>query len=185
MDLATPTEASIIKRCIKGDRKSQYILYNKYKVYLYGLCLRYAKNQEEAQDMLQEGFYLILRDIKNFSGKSSLKTWISRVMVNSCLMHIRKYRKIEFQSIEEEQLENLNVAEDIFQKMDRANAVIHLIQKLPISYQTVFNLRAMEGYSFKEIAKQLNIKEATLRSHYLRARKLLQTFLGKELKNNE
>lgn len=177
-------EAALIKACIKGNRKAQYTLYERHKTYLYGLCLRYAKTPQEAQDILQEGFFRILKDINQFSGKSTLQTWMRKVMVNSALMHIRKFRKIEFSVLEVEKLENVKLSEDTFQIMDRANAVIHLIQKLPLSYQTVFNLRAMEGYSFKEISQQLNTNEATLRSHYLRARKQLQEILNKEFKKN-
>lgn len=176
-------EAQLIKGCIQGNRKSQYLLYEQYKTYLYGICLRYAKTPHEAQDILQEGFFRILKDIKQFSG-TSLKAWMRKVMVNSALMHIRKYRKIEFSVLEVEKLENTKLSEDTFKIKDRANAVIHLIQQLPLSYQTVFNLRAMEGYSFKEIAQQLDANEATLRSHYLRARKQLQVILDKELKDN-
>ncbi len=176
---------SIIKGCIKGDRQAQYTLYNGYKIYLFGVCMRYARHRQEAQDMLQEGFILIFRDMKSFSGKSNIKTWMNRVMVNSCLMHIRKFRKIEFSDIENDRLENIHFTKDVFQEMDRANAIIHLIQQLPVAHQTVFNLRAMEGYSFKEISQQLDINEATLRSHYARARKQLQKFLDKEFKGNE
>ncbi len=185
MALNPDIEASVIQGCTKGDRSSQYTLYNGYKTYLYGICMRYARNADEAADMLQEGFYLILRDIGKFTGNSALKTWMSRVMVNSCLMHIRKFRKIQFSTLETDQLERIDCSEDVFSKKDRADAIIHLIRKLPTSYQTVFNMRAMEGYSFREISEQLNQNEATLRSHYLRARQQLQNFLAKEFKGNE
>ncbi len=178
------TETALIKACIKGNRKAQFSLYGQYKTYLYGICLRYAKSPQEAQDILQEGFFSILRDIKQFSGQSPLRAWMRKVMVNAALMHIRKHRKIEFSALEVDKLDHIHYSEDTFQIMDRANAVIHLIQQLPVSYQTVFNLRAMEGYSFREISQQLGANEATLRSHFLRARKQLQQILNKELNKN-
>ncbi len=161
--------------CIAGDRKAQYALYKRYKLDLYGVCLRYARNRQDAEDILQEGFYKIFKDLAKYSGKGSLEGWMRKVVVNTALMHIRKYRAKEMNTIE--------LATDHYQHLDNGDflkheqngdRIIYLIQQLPAMYQTVFNLRAIEEYPFKDIAQMLELKEATVRSHYLRARKSLQ-----------
>lgn len=87
------------------DRKAQKKLYEMYRVYLYGACMRYANNSMEAEDILQERFYRILKDLKQFKASSSLKTWMSKVMVNSALMYIRKHRKIKLSEFDDEAFE--------------------------------------------------------------------------------
>lgn len=178
------TEQQLIRACLRGDRQAQYGLYQKYKVYLFGICMRYAKSREEAEDILQEGFYRILKDLKQYSGEAPLQAWMRKVMVNSALMHLRKYHKIKYTFLENETSEHYLPADTSLVNSDRAMAIIQLIQKLPIAQQTVFNLRAIDGYSFREIAQQIEVKEATIRSHYLRARKKLQSLLKKELNND-
>jgi len=177
-------EQKLIKACIKRDRKAQHQLYNQYKVYLFGVCTRYAKSRVEAEDILQEGFYKILKDLKQWSGEGELRAWMRRVVVNTALMHIRKYRKMEFSDIEDIALDHPKLLDLSFSQQDRADAVIRMIQSLPDPYQTVFNLRAIEGYSFKEMAEKLGHNEATLRSHYLRARNKLQGVLKAELEDS-
>lgn len=146
--------------------------------------MRYAKSRSEAEDMLQEGFYRILKDLKQFSGDGDLRAWMRRVMINSALMYIRKYHKISYAELEIELTDESLLADMSLFYGDRSKAIIHLIRQLPISQQTVFNLRAIDGYSFKEIAEKMGTKEATLRSHFLRARTKLQSLLKKELNEN-
>lgn len=170
----------LVWACLRDDRQAQYELYQRYKVYLFGVCMRYAKNRAEAEDILQEGFYKILRDLRQYNRQVALQSWMRKVIVNTALMHIRKHHKLQFESVETiPELQQLTVDNSLLET-NRANAIIQLIQQLPIAQQTVFNLRAIEGYSFKEIAQQLQINEATLRSHYRRARLQLQQLLQKE-----
>lgn len=174
-------EQKLVAACLRKDRRAQHQMYSKHKVFLYGVCLRYSKTQPEAEDILQEGFFKIFRDMHQWSGEGKIRAWMRKVMVNTALMHIRKYRKISFVNQEEILLNSLKLADLSLTQKHRADAVISMIQSLPDPYQTVFNLRAIEGYSFREIAEQLEINEATLRSHYLRARTKLQAVLQKEL----
>lgn len=164
-----------LNACIAGDSKAQYALYESYKKQCFGICLRYAKNQQDAEDMLQEGFYKVFKDIKQYSGKGNFAGWLRKIMINTALMHIRKYRKRELKTIELSQLQCDNLADPDFSKREKeGDLIIYLIQQLPTIYQTVFNLRAIEEYSFKEISVMLGINASTVRSHYLRARKALQ-----------
>jgi len=152
-----------------------------HKVYLFGVCMRYTRSRAEAEDMLLEGFYRILKDLKQYSNTSNLKAWMRKVMINSCLMHIRKHRKMHFSELTDNHIESYAPTDLSLMNSDRAKAIIALIRELPISHQTVFNLKAVDGYSFKEISKMLDINEATLRSHFLRARTKLQHLLNSEL----
>lgn len=179
-----PSENHLLRACRRGDRQAQFKLYQQFKVYLFGICMRYGKSREEAEDILQEGFYRILKDLKQYRGQGPLQAWMRKVMVNTALMHLRKFHKINYTFLEKEVVENTLPADTTLQYSDRANAIIQLIQSLPLVQQTVFNLRAIDGYSFKEIAQQTGAKEATLRSHYLRARTKLQSLLRKELNND-
>lgn len=171
----------IIEGCLKGDRIFQKQLYNQYKVFLFGVCMRYAQNKTEAEDILSEGFYKILKDLHQFSGNASLQSWMRKVMVNTALMHIRKYRRIKYSDFDEIQEKKQSQPDYSLFESNRAQAIIAMIHELPLPQQTIFNLRAMDGYSFKEISTQLEINESTVRSHYLRARKKLQFLLQKEL----
>ncbi len=177
----TDSNKKLIRQCIRGQRNAQNLLYNQHKVFLFGICMRYAKDRAEAQDILQEGFYKILKDLKQYNQVGPLQAWMRKVMVNTALMYIRKYRKVNYVEWEDFTHQKVKGSDISLMSEDRSKAIIHLIRNLPSSYQTVFNLRAIEGYSFKEIAQMLEANEATLRSHYLRARTALQEMLKKEL----
>ncbi len=164
----------LVRACLRGDDRAQRQFYDRHKVKMYGLCLRFASSQAEAEDMLMEGFYKVFRDLRQFNGQCPLEAWVRKVVVNSALMHLRKKNRQLFAdtaldeipddiAINEDPLEHLNV-----------KAVIALIQQLPIGFRTVFNLYAIEGYSHKEIAAQLGISESTSRSQYTRAKTTLQ-----------
>ena len=143
--------------------------------------MRYGKSKYEAEDMLQESFYKILRDLKQYRHEVPFQAWIRRVTINSCLMYIRKYKKLTYTELFETEADSAVGFDIELMTSNRAKAIIHLIQTLPENQQTVFNLKGIDGYSFAEISSMLDIKEATLRSHYLRARKRLQNLLNKEL----
>lgn len=178
------TEYQIIQACLVGDRKAQSQLYELHKVYLFGLCQRYAKSRVEAEDMLIEGFYKVLKDLKHFKGDGDLRAWMRKVVVNTALMYIRKYRKVTYTELDQDVVEESKGFDYSMLEKERAQAIIALLQKLPPAQQLVFNLRAIDGYSFKEIASMTENNEATLRSHFLRARKQLQKFLTKETLGN-
>ncbi len=172
---------NLIKSCIKGDRRAQAKLYREHSVFLFGVAMRYAKDKSEAEDILQEGFYRILKDLKNWSQKAPLEAWMRKVMINSALMYLRKYRKMEFEQIMDIENTILEISDLSFEEKERANAVIRMIQSLPDPYQTIFNMKAIDGFSYQEISENLGVNENTLRSLYLRARNKLKIILQKEL----
>jgi RNA polymerase sigma factor (sigma-70 family) len=174
------TEEEIIKGCKAGDRQSQKALYTRFSAKMYGVCLRYSKNREEAEDLLQDGFVKVFHNIQQYAGAGSFEGWIRRIMVNTALEFLRR-KKLEFSSfdvldVEDSSFEN---APEAFSKI-ALNDLLTFIQQMPRGYQTVFNLFAIEGYSHKEIGEMLNISEGTSRSQLARARQILQ----EKLKDN-
>lgn len=170
-------DRDLIEGCIKGDRKMQQELYNRFAPKMYGVCLRYASNAEEAEDILQEGFIKVFKKIESFRGDGSFEGWIRRIFVNTAIEHYRK--KIYLQPItdtEENTVEGnyLNVLDHLAEK-----DIIHLVQQLSPGYRTVFNMYVVEGYTHKQIAEILGISEGTSKSQLSRAKMILQEMVKK------
>lgn len=176
--MANQTDKMLVAACLKGDSKAQKQLYDTYSVKMYGLCLRYAKDHAEAEDMLQEGFFRVFTRLHQFAGTGALGGWIRRVMINTSLKYLQKQRRHFFAPEDLAKVsETRESAEaNVFSQFG-AEAIIGMIQQLPTGYRTIFNLYAIEGYSHKEIAEQMEISESTSRSQYARAKKLLRTKL--------
>ncbi len=169
-------EAHIIKGCIAGDRTAQYQLYQMFSRDVMGLCMRYAKDRAEAEDMMQEGFIKIYGDLYQYRPIGALGAWIRRVVINSCLRYIRKRKKLVFNEYSDESIQRMETNEDVVSDMS-AKELVQLVQQLPDGYRTVFNLYVIEGYSHKEIAEQLDISVNTSKSQLSRAKSYLRNLL--------
>ncbi len=162
-----------------GRKTDQYRLYALHAKKMFGICLRYAANHEEAQDVLQEGFIKVFQNLPSYQAKGSLEGWIRRIIVNTA---IEKYRgKMYHLSMDdiahqEVAINHYNQAADMLHAKD----ILALVQKLPVQYRLVFNLYALEGFSHKEISEKLKISESTSRSNLTRARMILKDKLNKE-----
>ena len=150
---------------------------------MYGLCLRYMKHREEAEDVLQEGFFKVYEQLEQFKGDGPLGGWIRKVMVNTCLMKLRSQRRLVFPDQSLEYLPEAQHPGEDFMGEERAEQVIRLIQQLPSGYQTVFNLYAIEGFAHHEIAQKLGLAEGTVRSQYVRAKAALKKLLEQQMMN--
>jgi RNA polymerase sigma factor (sigma-70 family) len=165
-------ERTLIDKCLKGDQRSQRELFDKYAPKMYTVCLRYSKNSDEAQDVLQESFIKVFNKLNVYQGNGSFEGWIRRITVNTALDSIRKNLKFQDNStiddhsyrIEQETFHADGLEEEDLMKM---------IAVMPVGYRVVFNMFAIEGFSHKEIAEQLNISENTSKSQYSRARAYL------------
>ena len=138
-----------------------------------GVCMRYADRYEEAQDIVQDGFIKVFKKIETFTGKGSLEGWIRRIMVNTALDHLRRTKAERFNVSVDDVEFKLKDKQEIIASM-QADDLLKIIRTLPVGYRTVFNMYAIEGYTHKEIAKELDISENTSKSQYSRARALLQ-----------
>ena len=166
------SELDMIEGCKKGDRQAQKLLYDRFSGKMYALCCRYVKDKMEAEDVFVTAFTKILDRIDQYKSEGSFEGWIRRVIVNESLSYLRRnksmYIETDIEAADHEpnydRLENHLEAQDLLQ----------VISELPSGYKIVFNLFAIDGYSHKEISKQLGINENTSKSQLSRARSLLQ-----------
>ncbi len=172
-------DPQLVKGCIDGDPVSQKKLYERFSKKMMGVCLRYADNYEDAQDILQEGLIKVFKNIDSFKGSGSLEGWIRRIVVNTALATYRTSNPLRLSKGSEE-LEYIPAADDDILGSISVKDLLNIIRKLPSGYRVVFNLYAIEGYSHKEIAEQLDITESTSKSQYSRARSLLQKIIQSE-----
>lgn len=167
----------IIKGCKSGDRKAQEQLYATFASRLFGVCLRYASDHSEAEDMMQNGFIRIFRSIHKYKGEGAFEGWLVRVMVNQAIDQYRRRLKIDHVHIDEP--EAMELVQELHDPMDIEH-LLHMITSLPEKYRLVFNLYAIEGFSHQEIAQKLNITEGTSKSQLSRARKWLREKIQNE-----
>jgi len=167
----------LIESCKSNNRDAQYKLYSLLSGKMFAVCLRYAKNREAAEDLLQEGFVKVFVNIDKFRGEGSFEGWVLRIIVNTAVEHYRKSTKM---------YPVMNV-DDINKDIPWADTgdeleledLMKMIDKLSHGYKTVFNLYVVEGFSHKEIGEMLEISEGTSKSQLARARYLLMDMVKK------
>jgi RNA polymerase sigma-70 factor (ECF subfamily) len=144
-----------------------------------GVCYRFAKNREDAEDMLQEGFIKVFTQLHQYRNEGALEGWIRRIIVHTCINILKKNKKFS-ESVDLIHAHSIHVKEDMIPSIMQAKQVVECIRLLPLGYRTVLNLYAIEGYSHKEISKMLEIEESTSRSQYTRAKAMLEEILVKK-----
>ena len=166
------TEEELINGCRKGKASAQRGMYDRLSPKMLGVCLRYIKDREEAEHVMIGGIVKVFEKLDQFKGEGSFEGWVRRIIVNDCLMYIRKNRNMSLETDIDSVSEspNLGAMDDMLQAED----LMKLINELPVGYGTVFNLYAIEGYNHAEISKMLGINENTSKSQLSRARKWLQ-----------
>lgn len=173
------SDEELINGCIKGKRKAQEDLYAKYSSRMYPIALRYSKMQQEAEDILQEAFLKVFKNIKAFRQDSSLAYWIKRIVINTALNHQRSklylYPMVDVGDLKNQHGPDITISNFSYKEL------LEMIRRLPTGCQVIFNLYAIEGFKHHEIASQLNISEGTSKSQYARAKSLLQKWI---LENN-
>jgi RNA polymerase sigma factor (sigma-70 family) len=179
----TMTDEELVKGCIDKKPIAQQQLYDRFSRKMFGVCLRYTEDRDEAQDILQNGFIKVFENIETFKASGSLEGWIRRIMVNTALNNYRQNKaaklKVDLDSVDY----MLEGSDKVDGALD-AKELLKVIQTLPAGFRAVFNMFAIEGYSHKEIAEQLNISEGTSKSQYSRARAYLQKMLTSEKKTD-
>lgn len=169
---------TVILECKKNNERAQKLIFDQYSKIMMTICIRYLKQWEDAEECMLSGFQKFFASIHlyNYSNEAGLTAYIKKIMVNECLMHLRK-RQYPFTNINDDCIiENAN--ENIFNKLS-ADELLNIILKLPTGYRTVFNLSIIEDYSHKEIAGILNISEGTSKSQLSKARQMLQKMITK------
>lgn len=166
---------NLIEGCVKKDRKSQKELYKLYYGYALRICLRYAKNKDEAIEVVNDGFMKVFMHIARYQVEQSFNSWLSTIMINTAIDHYRKRIK----QLEMEELNEQHQVEDRENILSNINYedLIKLVQKLSYAYRTVFNLFAIDGYTHEEISKLLHISVGSSKSNLFKARENLKKML--------
>ena len=167
-------EKELIKACKRQDRKAQKQLYDQYAPLLFGICKRYVKSQEDAEDVLLEAFYKIFSKIDQFNDQGSFEGWMRRITVNEALMFLRKTKNLRL-SVEPQEY-HLKTEVTIEDEL-AADDILKLLEQLPTGYRTVFNLYVLEGFKHREIADILEISINTSKSQLIMAKKRLQELI--------
>jgi len=162
----------LIKDCLKHKKEAQRELYNLYAAPMLGVCYRYTKSLEDAEDVLQEGFIKVFAKLDQFKHDGELGAWIRRIMVTTAINYLQKHSRYKKQmQVDDMKLHPVSV-ENPEINLDTKD-LIELIVQLPTGYQTIFNLVAIEGYDQVEVSKMLGMNINTVRSQYSRARAML------------
>ncbi len=173
------TESDLISGCLDGNRRMQEELYRRFSPRMYAVCLRYAGNAEEAEDILQEGFIKVYKKLGSFRGEGSFEGWIRRIFVNTAIEHFRRKRYLQPVTEKEESTVEgtyLSVLDELAER-----DILDLIRELSPGYRTVFNMYVVEGYTHKEIGEIMGISEGTSKSQLSRAKVILQEMVKKHI----
>ncbi|MFN8252044.1 MAG: sigma-70 family RNA polymerase sigma factor [Ferruginibacter sp.] len=173
------TEELLLAGCLKNNAAAQEALYNRFSPRMLGVCYRFAKNREDAEDMLQEGFIKVFTQIHQYRNEGALEGWIRRIIVHTCINNLKKNKKFA-DSLDIIHAKSIHINEELIPSIMQAKQVVECIRMLPIGYRTVLNLYAVEGYPHKDIAAMLDIEESTSRSQYTRAKAMLEEILVKK-----
>lgn len=178
-------EKSLIKACAKGDQKAHRELYEKYGPQIMGLCMRYAGNREDAEEIFHDCLIKVYKNLANFKFESSLKTWISRIGINTALDFLRKRKKTLFLShisYYDQEIVDTDIPAEISLEAETA---MKLLKTLPVNQQVIINLFIIEEMSHKEIASQLGISEEASRVQLSRAKKVLSNIINSRIPTNQ
>jgi len=162
------TEELLIEGCKKGDRASQKFLYDKYKDRFFGICIRYVKIRDAAEDVLMESFLSIFSNIDKFKGTGSFEGWMRKIVINNSINAYRKYIiERNVLSIDEQ---NYFDIEDKIVDTEDSETLLKMLNTLTLVNKIVFNLHEIDGYKHKDIAKLLDISITASKSRLINAK---------------
>ena len=182
MDFVLPfnySEKEFIDACVRNERWAQKRLYEEHYSQMMGVCLRYARNEHDALDILQEGFIKVFRNITKYQPGTTLAAWIRRIMVNTAIDYYRKNIRRRTEDLDTAYESKSMDADAISQCSEKE--ILEAVQQLTPAYRVVFNLYVIEGYSHKEIAELMEITESTSRSNLVKSRMKLRAIINKKL----
>lgn len=168
------SEEELIQGCLQDKREFQEALYRKYADQMYGVVMMYAKDTDDAADILQESFIHVFRKMDTFRFESAFGAWVRRIVVNKCIEHFRKKQRKREMEVRDEYMDIDPVKYDGILERISANDIVRLVNDLPSKAAMVLKLYAIEGYKHNEIAEMLEISEGTSKSQLNRARGLLK-----------
>lgn len=174
----------LVKECLQQRPAAQKQLYELFAESMLGVCYRYTKSLTDAEEVLQQGFIKVFRNLHQYKMEGELGAWIRRIMVNTAINYLKRKPRYQLDlSFEDTRLHPVTDTEPEVRM--NAKDLLNLIRQLPAGYQTIFNLYAVEGYTHVEIGKMMGISEGTSRSQYMRARQLLMLWIEKHSGNEQ
>jgi RNA polymerase sigma factor (sigma-70 family) len=174
------SERELVNGVLRGDARYEEALYRQFSITMFKLCLRYAGDRSEAEDMLQEGFIRVFADLQDYRFQGSLEGWIRRVVVRAALRQLRQKRCFAvLEDLPDQYAEDAETMQDEPVLRSGAAYVAQLMQQLPAGYRTVLNLYAIEGYTHEEIAGLLGISTGTSKSQLFKARTMMKNLVEK------
>lgn len=177
-------DQELAKRCSRGDVNARKELYTKYAAYIFTLCFRYVNDRALAQDLMHDSMIKVFDTIGKYRPTGSLKAWCTRVAVNLVIDHLRKSKRMNLVPLEQSQKEVYQPQEEDIEKIPKAE-LLRMVAALPQTKRVIFNLFCVEGYSHKDIAQMLGIKEKTSSSLLFKAREQLAESIRDYIKKNE
>ena len=173
----TVSETDLVKGCQRQDRRYQKLLFEKYFSDMMAICMRYSRDEDDAKDIFQNAFIKVFAKFELFTGEGSLRGWIQSIVIHTAIDHYRRQRR-EAKNIVPEN-ENWDTGEEAEIESDlAADEIMKTVQMLPVMQRAVFNLYAIEGFSHKEIAEEMEITEGTSKWYLCEARKTLKLILA-------
>lgn len=166
------TERELVQGCLAEDRRCQEVLYERFARRMYAVCLRYARHEMEAEDLMQDGFIRVFDKLKDFRMEGSLEGWVRRIMVHTAINHYRR-KSHQNERIGTDQLPERGTAPKVLDQLGEKE-ILALVSALPDGYRMVFNLYAIDGFDHAEIAELIGCGESTSRSQLAKARRILQ-----------
>jgi RNA polymerase sigma factor (sigma-70 family) len=180
LDYKKCSDSELLKACQKQIRQAQHELFMRFSYMMKGVCLRYSQNETEAEDILQEAFIRVFKNLDMYTEKGPLGAWIRKITVNTALENYRKNKSIrQLTEAFEATLTSTSVQDNAIEQLS-LEELMNKIQRLPAGFRTVFNLYAIEGYTHQEIGELLGISDGTSKSQYSRARVILRGMIEKE-----
>ncbi len=172
-------DRQIISGCARHEKRAQKFLYEKYAKLLMGICMRYAGDRAEAEDILQDSFMKIFFAIGDYSGTGSFVGWLRKIVVNTAITHYHANLKYRYHVDIDEYIGEEKGCDGFDEDFFTSDELIHVLNELPGGYRMIFNLYAVEGYKHREIADLLGIDTNTSKSQYSRARAVIRDKLEK------
>lgn len=175
-----PEKNHLVAACQRNDADALRQLYEEFSPMMLGVCMRYTRSRDEAQDLLHDGFLKVYKNIGKLKHPIALEDWIYRIMVNVCVNYVCRHREVVYCGLSgmdngqnEDQFTETPFDTDPFETAE----VMKAIRALPDPYQAVFNMKEVDGFDYPEIAERMDMKEVTVRSIVSRAKKMLRDAL--------
>ncbi len=172
----------IISKCKKHDPEAQKALFDLYKDTMYAVCLRYIKSEQDAEDVFIEAFFKAFDKLESYKGDGSFEGWLRRIMINECLMWLRKRTNLQL-TVEITDKDMLPFSDEL-PPIEEFNEILAMLDELPVGYRTIFNLYVFEELKHREIAEQLGISINTSKSQLILAKKRLLEIYKKKHKSS-